>query len=215
MRLIYISIKYYTPSIVFITISTLRSTIIIILGDNIYREDLSNKVAIVYRYIMCSFFINFDILCTISRVELANVPAIVSSTGTMSLTHPPFLPHLLPVIGYYKDSVSGEVSKWQFPRVQLFAVPADVPSRDGLFRRIEILLKQIVSRIIRTDTVVPSSLNLYKFVTLAFSSQSLKMYEFVSHLAKLILTEVAVSQLFRQCLLMFWFSLIARCNLMV
>lgn len=88
-----------------------------------------------------------------------NALAIVSSTGTMSLTHPSLLPHLLPVIGYYKDSVSGEVSKWQFPRVQLFAVPADVPSCDGLFRRIEILLKQIVSRIIRTDVVL-SSLNL-------------------------------------------------------
>lgn len=149
----------YIPSIVFITILTLRSTIIIILSDNTYGEDLSNEVATVYRYVICSFFINFDILCTISWVELANALAIVSSTGTMSLTHPPFLPHLLPVIGYYKDSVSGEVSKWQFPRVQLFAVPADVSGRDGLFRRIEILLKQIVSRIIRTDAV-PSSLNL-------------------------------------------------------
>lgn len=70
---------------------------------------------------------------------------------TMFLTHPSFPSPASthPVIGYYKDSVSGEVSKWQFPRVQLFAVSADVPGRDGLFRRIEILLKQIVSCIIR------------------------------------------------------------------
>jgi len=70
---------------------TPHSTIIIISCDRVYKRDLSDKIAIVKRYITCSFFINFDILCTISWVESTNALAIVSSTGTMSLTHPPFL----------------------------------------------------------------------------------------------------------------------------
>lgn len=47
------------------------------------------------------------------------------------------------VIGYYKDSVSGKVSKWQFPKAQLFAVPVDVPVRAAgrVYGRIEMLLK--------------------------------------------------------------------------
>lgn len=58
--------------------------------------------------------------------------------------------HSLAVIGYYKDSVSGEVSKWQFPKVQLFAVAVDVAARGAaaVYRRIETLLKQIGPRII-------------------------------------------------------------------
>lgn len=53
--------------------------------------------------------------------------AIVFSIGTIVLNPPLSSPHpTLPIIGYYKDSVSGEVSKWQFPKVQLFAVPTDI-----------------------------------------------------------------------------------------
>lgn len=83
--------------------------------------------------------------------------------------------------------------------------------RDGLFRRIEILLKQIVSRIIRTyrgsrcGEQFPHLWISYKLANLALSPQSRKMYELRFHLAKLILAGVAASQLFRQCLLIFFF----------
>lgn len=141
----------------------------------------------------------------------------------MSLTHPPSFPSPTsthPVIGYYKDSVSGEVSKWQFPRVQLFAVPADIPGRDVLFRRIEILLKQIVSRIIRTyrgSRCGKRLPHLWISYNLAPSPQSLKMYELRSPFSETNIVRgrciSIVSPLSFDILFIFFFFLyIARCD---
>jgi len=104
----------------------------------------------------------------------------------MSLTHPPIPSPASthPVIGYYKDSVSGEVSKWQFPRVQLFAVPTDVPGRYGLFPKNWNFIETdcvshypYVYRGSRCGERFPYLWISYKLVNFAFPPLSLKMYE--------------------------------------